>query len=153
MKRFTLIIAILGLCHQLTLGQSFNNRINGNTEKSFLSVSAVTLKSARGVKFGFDFSYNTKKDFQIGVFSYRSTGTTETGVDTFQGFQFGFPLVRMNNWTIGTDQKIGVYNKRFVSILPTLKVSYKATNRLTGSVGAGVSDRLLVLDFKLSFKL
>ena len=152
-KKLIHITALLIISVQIGNSQSFNKKRSKEVLIPDITVSTTSFRSVRGWKHGVDIGINTRKDFFVGAFSYQSIGPAEKQGESFQGLQFGFPIFKMDRWSIRSNQRIGIYNKKFISILPTLALTYKANNLIATSIGAGVSERFPVFDFKLIFSL
>lgn len=153
MKKLLLIIVIITSGAIQASGQSYYKKKWRKNNGSSISISASSFRSIRGWKHGAEVAYNTSKNLQFGIFSYQGSVTAERPAEVYQGIQLSFPIMTFNKWSFGSSNRLGLYDKRFVSFLPMLKLDYMASKSITASSGVGLSDNYPVFDFKLTFHL
>lgn len=153
MKKLLLIIIVFVCSSALANGQGYYKKRWEQKRNSGISVSATTLRSVRGWQSGPELGYTTASRVHIGLFSYSGTRNTERPAQKYQGLQLAFPLLTIGDWSLRSNNRLGLHDQRFVSFLPTLSANYRLSQQINLSAGMGVSDRLPVFDFKLSFHL
>lgn len=130
--------------------QGFYNK----KRKATIAAAATSFRSIQGWKHGFDLNYVGKANWSVGVFTMSNLASSEKGTKRYQGVQFGLPFLKQDRWSLGLNQKIGLYDRHFLGLISTIKADYKLSKALAFSTGIGMSDRYPVFEFKflIAFK-
>lgn len=148
----TFLIAFL-LALGTAQGQSFRHWKPASESGWSLEASSVATRSIRGWKMGVQVGFIKADRFNFGGFTLSEIGSAENERRSFSGVYSTYYLFKKQRIQIGPAMKVGLFQKRFLALLPTLEGRVRINENVALSSGVGRSDRYPYFDFKLIIKL
>lgn len=139
MKKLVLIIMLNVLYSAPLLGQSFYRSIH-NSKSVGLQLSNQTTRSIYGFKTGLNVGVVLKSRWNISYMHLISTASFEITNDAYQGVGITYTFNPNSALQLQSSMAIGIHNRQFIAVQPTIRMRYDLPTNLFISIGFGRSD-------------
>lgn len=140
------------LLFEMAEAQTFHRYTVKEKDVAF-QVFNTTTRSLYGWHTGVSLGMNWRDRWSINYFSLQAIGKSEWDIDVFRGAEVKYFVNPKSRLAFGMAMRMGMFNKRFFSVIPETNLSLKLSKSSSIITGFAYSDGFPYLSIQMGFRI
>ncbi|WP_286756045.1 hypothetical protein [Roseivirga sp. UBA838] len=153
MKAKFIVLASLLMLSFGAQAQSFYRQNRPQKDRFSVSLKNITTRSVNGWNTGPSVSLNLGQRFSMGYVYLTAIGSAEREANTFSGLQFNYSVFDGSRFDVGVGLRTGVHNQYFISVLPSIQMTYDVSTKVAAELGYAHSDGFPFFQMGIGYKI